>query len=59
MEKFVQVLFLNSPKKHSVRYDAAKSEADPKVRSLYVSKSALKNGETPPKAIFLTVEEGD
>ena len=52
--KFQQKLILNKAKVHSIRYDAPKAEQNPKVRSLYISKTALDGGT--PKEITLTVE---
>lgn len=49
-----QILSLNEAKKHSVRYDADKVEADPLVTSIYVLKGHLPR-PFPPR-IKITVE---
>jgi len=44
---------LNSVKKHSVRYNAVESEANPCVTSVYVMKSALPSPF--PENLLLTI----
>lgn len=50
-------LFLTEPKKHSVRYDASKTDIDSALTSVYVMKSAL--SQPWPKAIVVTIEPKD
>lgn len=55
--KTTQTLYLNDPKKHSVRYDSAPSEENPMLTSVYVGKKALP--QPWPTVITVTVEAID
>lgn len=52
--KTTQTLYLNEPKKHSVRYDAGPGESEPLLTSIYVSKTHLPR--PIPDTIVVTVE---
>lgn len=57
MNGTTQTLFLNEPKKHSVRYDAAPGSVKPLLTSIYVGKDHL---PTPfPKVITVTITPVD
>jgi hypothetical protein len=55
MQHIVQDMFLESPKKNSVRYDAIDS-SDFAINAVYLMKSAFKGSE-PPKKIRITITE--
>ena len=51
--KITQTLFLNEPKKHSVRYDEGPGESEPLLTSIYVGKTHLPR--PIPDTIVVTV----
>jgi hypothetical protein len=50
-------MFLNEPKKNSVRYDAAQQTGKPALSAVYIANEAI-DGE-PPAKIRVTITERD